>query len=47
MHIALEDLQLDHLFVVYPGEQVYPLAVRITAVPIKSLGQAGSKMLFS
>lgn len=47
MHIALEDLQLDHLFVVYPGEQVYPLAERITAVPIKSLGQAGSKMLFS
>jgi predicted AAA+ superfamily ATPase len=47
MHIALEDLQLDHLFVVYPGDQVYPLAERITAVPIKSLGQAGSKILFS
>lgn len=34
MHIALADLQLQHLWVVYPGRQRYPLADRITAIPL-------------
>jgi predicted AAA+ superfamily ATPase len=38
MKIALEDLQLDGLAVIYPGEQTYPLAEKMTAVPFSSLG---------
>lgn len=34
MHVAIEDLQLDHLWIVYPGQYRYPLAERISAVPL-------------
>jgi len=37
MRIALDDLQLEHLVVVYPGEQPYPLSERVTAVPLETL----------
>lgn len=33
MHIALEDLGLEHLWVVYPGTERYQLHDRITVVP--------------
>lgn len=38
MQIALEDLQLNHLAVIYPGERLYPLGEKVTAVPLSSLG---------
>ena len=34
MHIAIEDLGLEHLWVVYPGDREYPLSERITALPL-------------
>lgn len=34
MRIALADLKMDELHVVYPGERCYPLADRVTAVPL-------------
>jgi uncharacterized protein len=37
MHIALGDLALDALYVVYPGDRRYPLASRIEAVPLRAL----------
>jgi predicted AAA+ superfamily ATPase len=37
MHVALQDLELDHLWVVHPGEQRIRLAERITALPIHEL----------
>ncbi len=37
MRIALSDLQLDALHVVYPGERRYPLADRVEAVPLSAL----------
>lgn len=37
MQIALHDLQLDALYVVYPGEQRYRLTDRIEAVPLAAL----------
>lgn len=37
MRIACEDLQLDALYVVYPGLHRYPLAVGIEAVPLGAL----------
>jgi uncharacterized protein len=37
MQVALEDLGLEHLWVVFPGNQGYPLDKRITAMPMKSV----------
>ena len=34
MHIAIEDLGLEHLWAVYPGGREYPLAEKITALPL-------------
>jgi len=34
MHIAIEDLKLEHLWVVYPGEKHYPLTDQITALSL-------------
>lgn len=31
MHIALEDLKLDHLYVIFPGKIHFPLSEKITA----------------
>ena len=38
MHIALEDLKLEHLWVVYPGTLRYPLTEKITALPLRETG---------
>lgn len=46
MRIALEDLQLDRLAVVYPGERSYPLAEKVTAVPLSSLGTDSPSAIF-
>lgn len=45
MQSALGDLQLAHLWVVYPGEKVYPLAAEVTAVPLKAIQLSQSKIL--
>lgn len=37
MHIALTDLDLDHLWIIYPGEHLYPADQKITALPISRL----------
>ena len=37
MHIALRDLALDALYVVYPGERRYALAERVEAVPLRAV----------
>ncbi len=37
MRIALTDLDLDHLVVVYPGAMSYPLAERVTVMPLANL----------
>jgi len=37
MRTALADLKLEHLAVIYPGSRRYPLADRVTAVPLASL----------
>ena len=38
MHVALDDLKLEHLWVVYPGTLRYPMADRITALPLREIG---------
>jgi len=37
MHIAIDTLGLEHLWVIYPGEKSYPLTELITALPLKKL----------
>ena len=37
MQIALEDLRLEHLWVVYPGTLRFPLSDRITALPLREV----------
>ena len=39
MHIAIDDLGLEHLWVVYPGSVRYPLTDRITALPLVEVNQ--------
>lgn len=45
MRIALEDLKLKQLAVVYPGTRRYSLAERVNAVPVEAL-KDGAKGLF-
>lgn len=40
MHIALEDLSLDQLLIVYPGERSYQLQEKIHVVPLMKLRDA-------
>ncbi len=40
MRIALEDLALHHLYVVYPGNDTFPLSKTITAIPVTKLKTA-------
>jgi len=35
MRVALSDLELEHLWVVYPGRDSYPLDNNVTAVPVE------------
>ena len=37
MRIALNDLELEHLWVVYPGDEAYPLDDRISVLPITNI----------
>ena len=39
MHVALEDLHLDHLYVVYPGNERYALHDRIEVIPLSALSE--------
>jgi len=37
MHVAIEDLRLEHLWVVYPGQQGYSLDDKISVMPIDAV----------
>ena len=37
MHIAIEDLGLEHLWIIYPGNQKYPLGDKITVIPLEEI----------
>ena len=41
MRIALQDLKLDRLVVVYPGERRYALADSVEVIPLADLAGAG------
>jgi len=46
MRIAVEDLGLDHLTVIYPGDRSYPLADQITVSPLNVLANPDARPLF-
>ncbi len=37
MRIALEDLALDHLWIIYPGKHTYPVHEKITVLPLRDV----------
>ncbi|MDE0392362.1 MAG: ATP-binding protein [Rhodospirillales bacterium] len=43
MHIVMEDLGLEHLWVLYPGHRTYPLSDAITAMSLKSVADISLK----
>jgi len=45
MHIAIEDLGLEHLWVIYPGDQKYELDSKITAIPLEEILQLAQTWL--
>ena len=46
MRIALTDLRLDHLTVLYPGTKPYSLADRVSVVPLAMLAEGRTGTLF-
>jgi hypothetical protein len=44
MHIALRDLSLERLWVVYPGRQEYALDERISAIPVNSIPRLAASL---
>ncbi|MEN6393111.1 MAG: DUF4143 domain-containing protein, partial [Anaerolineaceae bacterium] len=39
MRIALDNLNLDHIWVIYPGEHRYPVHQKITVLPISQINE--------
>ena len=37
MRTATSELELDHLWIVYPGNETYPVEKNISALPLNSL----------
>lgn len=37
MHVALQDLNLDHLWIIYPGQHSYPAHEKITVCPLQDV----------
>ena len=46
MRVALADLQLEHLVVIYPGNRAYLLGDRVTVTPLAKIAQGGINALF-
>ena len=44
MRAALEDLGLDHLWIVYPGDEAYVLVERITVLPVAEIRTVAESM---
>jgi predicted AAA+ superfamily ATPase len=42
MAIAREDLELEHLWLVYPGDRAYSLAAKVSTLPLTRIGDGWS-----
>lgn len=45
MRIAMKDLRLDHLAVLYPGDRAYDLADRVRVVPLAALAEGAAALI--
>jgi len=45
MHSAIEDLSLDHLWIIYPGDQKYALDDKITVIPLDEISHPGGTLI--
>lgn len=45
MRISLDDLRLDHLTVLYPGDREYDLAERVRVVPLSALSHGDPRSI--
>jgi predicted AAA+ superfamily ATPase len=43
MHVAIDDLKLDHLWIIYPGKETYPVGKKISVLPLKNLSSINLK----
>ena len=37
MRVAIEDLKLQHLWIIYPGKEEYALDTNVTVLPISEI----------
>jgi len=44
VHVALNDLNLNHLWIIYPGQQAYPVDNRITVWPLRDVQALPSQL---
>jgi hypothetical protein len=44
MQVALNDLGLEHLWIVYPGKHSYTIDARVTALPLDELPRLASAL---
>ena len=44
MRVALEDLSLDHLWIIYPGQHTYPVHEKITVWPLRNVAELPSQI---
>jgi hypothetical protein len=44
MRIALEDLALDHLWIIYPGSHTYPVHDKITVWSLQEVADLPSQI---
>jgi len=47
MRVALGDLKLEHLTILYPGSRRYALAARVTVVPLGALAAGDPSLVFA
>lgn len=45
MRIALADLRLNHLWVLYPGDQAYPIDDAVTALPVARVPELARRLM--
>jgi len=45
MHIAIQDLGLEHLWVIYPGDQKYALDDKITVISLDEISHLGKTLI--
>jgi hypothetical protein len=45
MRSAASDLSLEHLWIVYPGSEAYPVEKNISTLPLRDLGKVRNLLL--